>query len=127
MAPRDQAPAHRPWTASPDAFDEAFARHEERSLSKTLTFRAGGRLYAIKTQGPGTALRGARVTLLHFIDGTLRVRDKDRILAHTAFGPSNAPGPAQDEKTLDTRIGAIVAAIAVKAPNAAPHPAQMRP
>ena len=127
VAPRDQSSAHRPWTATPAALDEAFARHEERSLSKTLTFRTGGRLYAINTSGPGTALRGARVTLLHFIDGTLKVQYKDRILAHTAFGPSNAPGPAQDEKTLDTRIDAIVAAIAVKAPSAATHPAQMRP
>ena len=127
VAPRDEAPAHRPWTATPAARDEVFARHEERSLSKTLAFRSGGRLHAINASGPGTALRGARVTLLHFMDGTLKVRYKDRILAHTAFGPSNAPDPAEDEKTLDTRIDAIAAAIAVKAPRPDQQPAQTRP
>ena len=127
VAPRDQSCAHRPWTAPPGALDEAIARHEERSLSKALTFRSGGKLHAINTSGPGTALRGARVTLLHFIDGTLKVRYKDRILAHTAFGPSNAPGPAEDEKTLDARLDAIAAAIAVKGHSVAPNPAQTQP
>ena len=37
------------------------------------------------------ALRGAKVTLLHLLDGTLRVRFKDRDLAFTPF------------KTLPTR------------------------
>ena len=41
--------------------------------------------FRVWTQGPGTALRGAKVTLLHMLDGTLRVRFKDRDLAFTPF------------------------------------------
>ena len=48
------------------ALDEALARREERVLSKALTFSVGGKVCCVKTNGPGTALRGARVTLLHF-------------------------------------------------------------
>ena len=113
VAPREPSPAHRPWTATPEALDEALARREERVLSKALTFRSSGQLYAVKTSGPGAALRGARVSLHHFMDGTVRVRYKGRILEATAFGASPAPAPAEDEKTLDTRLDAIVAAIAV--------------
>ena len=79
------------------------ARREERTLSKALTFSAGATRYAIKTAGPGMALRGAKVTLLHMLDGTLRVRFKDRDLAFTPFKTLPAPLPVEDDKTLDAR------------------------
>jgi len=50
------------------------------------------------------ALRGAKVTLLHFLDGTLRVRFKDRELAFTPFKTLPAPQPVEDDKTLDARL-----------------------
>ena len=106
---------------------QAFARREERVLSKALTFRSAGQLYAIKTSGPGAALRGARVSLHHFMDGTVRVRYKGRILDTTAFGASRAPAQAEDEKTLDGRLDAIVAAIAVTGSRASARPGQHRP
>ncbi|HZZ63122.1 MAG TPA: hypothetical protein VFE63_18470 [Roseiarcus sp.] len=62
VAPRQAEDAHRPWSGSKADLAEALARREERTLSKALTFSAGATRYAIKTQGAGTALRGARVT-----------------------------------------------------------------
>ena len=115
--PLDPASAHRPWTSSPEALDEALARREERTLSKALTFSAGGKVYCVKTHGPGTALRGARVTLLHFQDGTLRIDYKNRSLPYTPFKTLPGPSAAEDEKTLDARMAALVAAGA--APSAA--------
>lgn len=64
----------------------------------------------MKTAGPGTALRGARVALRHFADGRLRVYHKERPLAFTAYGTYPVPDPAEDEKTLDIRVDAIVVA-----------------
>ncbi len=64
----------------------------------------------MKTAGPGTALRGARVRLHHFADGRLRVYHKERPLAFTVYGADPVPGPAEDEKTLDSRVDAIIAA-----------------
>jgi transposase len=110
VAPRDETPAHRPWTKTEDALDETLARCEERVLTKALTFSSGGKKYCVKTPGPGTALRGARVALHHFADGRLRVYYKERPLAFTAYGSYPVPDPAQDEKTLDVRVEAIVAA-----------------
>jgi transposase len=78
--PLNEDDAHQPWTKGAQALDEALARREERTLSKALTFSAGGKVYCVKTTGPGTALRGARVTLLHFQDGTMRVDYKNRSL-----------------------------------------------
>lgn len=110
VPPRDETPAHRPWTKTEDELDEALARREERVLTKALTFSSGGRKYCVKTAGPGTALRGARVTLHHFADGRLRVYYRERRLAFMAYGTYPVPDPVEDEKTLDMRVDAITAA-----------------
>jgi hypothetical protein len=65
VPPGDLASAHRPWTDTPEALDDVLARREERVLSKALTFSSAGTKYCVKTDGPGTALRRAKVTLLH--------------------------------------------------------------
>ena len=121
IPPRDATPAHRPWTKTEDALDEMLARREERVLTKALTFSSGGKKYCVKTQGPGTALRGARVALHHFADGRLRVYYKERPLTFTAYGSYLVPDPAEDEKTLDARLDAIIAAQQV--PQRQPTPA----
>ena len=108
VPPRDEISAHRPWTKTADDLDETLARREERVLSKALTFSSGGKKYCIRTSGPGTALRGARVTLLHFADGRMRVHYKERVLAYTAYGTYPVPDPAEDEKTLDLRVDAAI-------------------
>ena len=107
--PRDGSSAHRPWTGSAGDLDTVLARREDRVLSKALTFRTGGSMYCVKTMGPGTALRGARVTLLHYRDGAMRVHYKDRVLACTAYGTYPVPSPAEDEKTIDARVDWLVA------------------
>jgi hypothetical protein len=89
--------------------EDALARHEERTLSKALTFSAAGTKYRVKTSGPGTALRGAKVTLFHFVGGGMAVHYKDRVLPATAYATYPVPDPTEDEKTLDTRMDAIVA------------------
>lgn len=120
VQPRDPAPAHRPWAQDVNALDDLLARREDRVLSKTLTFRCGGTLYCVKTTGPGTALRGARVSLLHYLDGTMQVRYKDRTLAFTAFRTTPTPVKIEDEKTLNARVDAIIAQIAVSHPKTRP-------
>src|SRR5271165_6277018 len=110
VAPRDATPAHRPWTKTADELDLMLARQEERTLSKALTFSYGGTKYCVKTSGPGTAMRGAKVLVRHLIDGRLHVTYKDRVLALTAFATYPVPDPAADEKTLDARLEAIIAA-----------------
>ena len=110
VEPRDLACAHRPWTGVPEAFEAALAKRQERVLSKALTFRAGGKMFCVRTSGPGMALRGARVTLYHFMDGQMQVRYKDRQLPVTFLRIMPGPTPAEDEKTIDTRLDALIAA-----------------
>jgi hypothetical protein len=113
--PLDAAEAHRPWTIGSQALDEALARREERVLAKALTFSVGGKIYCVRTNGPGTALRGARVTLLHFQDGAMRVDYKSRSLPYSHFKTNLGPDPTEDEKTIDARMAQIVAASLEKA------------
>lgn len=110
LKPQDEPDAHRPWTGTQEALGEALARREERTLSKALTFSTRDKLWSVKTSGPGAGLRGAKVTLLHFIDGAMRVRYKDRELACTPFKSLPMPPAAEDEKTIDARIDAILGA-----------------
>ncbi len=67
----------------------------------------------MKTPGRGTALGGAKVEGLYFLDERLQAFCKDRLLKCAAF--KHRPGPAEpeDEKTLDARVHQIVAAAAV--------------
>jgi hypothetical protein len=108
IKPRNETSAHRPWMDTPEALDHALARHEERVLSKALTFSSAGTKYCVNAKGPGTALRGAKVTLHHFVGGGLTVHYKDRVLPITAYGSYPIPDPAEDEKTIDARVNAIV-------------------
>ena len=110
VPPRDEKPAHRPWTGTAEALDDDLARREERTLSKALTFSSAGTRYCVNAKGPGTALRGAKVTLHHFVGGGMTVHYKDRVLPVTAYGTYAVPDPTEDEKTIDVRMDSIVAA-----------------
>ena len=89
--------------------EDALARREKRTLSKALTFSTAGTKYCVKTDGPGTALRRAKVILYHFVGGGMAVHYKDRVLAVTAYATYPVPDPTEDEKTIDVRMDAIVA------------------
>lgn len=115
IPPRDETSAHRPWTGTPEALDDILARREERVLSKALTFSSAGKKYCIKTSGPGTALRGAKVTLHHFVGGGMAVHYKDRVLQVTAYGTYPIPDPAEDEKTIDARVDRVIVKAAQQA------------
>ena len=67
-------------------------------------------MYCVKVVGPGTTLRGAKVTLRHFPGGALTVHYKDRTLPATAYGRYPVPDPAEDEKTIDARLDTAIAA-----------------
>lgn len=110
VEPRDPRSAHRAWTKTTDELDLALASREERTLSKSLTFSYGGTKYCVNTRGPGTAMRGGKVLVHRLINGRLHVTYKDRVLLLTAYGTYPVPDPATDEKTLDARVEAIIAA-----------------
>ena len=122
VAARDPADAHRPWTVGAAALEEALAWREERVLSKALTFSCGGVRYAVQTKGPGVALRGAKVLLLHFMDGSMQVRYKDRLLPCTAYRTYGVASPVADEKTLDVRVNAVIARLVRPSPTASEAP-----
>ncbi len=108
--PRDAGNAHCLWMHGAAALEESLARIEERTLSKNLMFQHRGTLYAVQTDGPGTALRVAKVTLLHRLDGPMEVRYRGRTLTGTPFKQRYAPlDPLEDAKTLDARMTAVLA------------------
>lgn len=108
VAPRAGEDAHRPWSEGIAALDAALARHDERTLSKALTFSAGGAVHCVKTRDAGIALRGARVTVRHYLDGRMDVVFKDRLLPYTTVRQLPLAAAVEDDKTLDARVDAIV-------------------
>jgi hypothetical protein len=55
-------------------------------------------------------MRGAKITLPHLPDGSMRLRYNDRGLQYTQVKFSPRPSPAEDEKTIDARLDAVLAA-----------------
>lgn len=119
VAPRDAEDAHRQWEEGAEALDATLARHDDRRLSKALTFSAGGAVHCIKTGDAGIALRGARVRVRHYLDGRMDVVFKDRVLAYTTVRKLPAAAAIEDDKTLDARVDAIVARQRQEPPNRA--------
>ena len=107
--PRDDEDAHRPWTTGDSALGETLARRETRTLSKALTFSVGGRIFSVVARAPRLALRGAKVTLLHFLTGEMRVFYGTRELHYTHLKTVNSPSIIEDEKTIDARMDDIIA------------------
>ena len=110
VPPSDKTPAHRPWTKTAEDLDLALASQDERVLSKSLTFSYGGTKYCVKIKGPGTSMRGGKGVVHQFADGRLRFSYKERALTCTAYATYAVPDPSEDEKTLDVRVEAIIAA-----------------
>ena len=109
VAPRDPEEAHKPWAHGAEALDATLATHEPRTLSKALTFSAGGAVHCIKTQGPGIALRGAKVTVRRYLDGRMDVVFKERVLPFTTVRRLPRVSAIEDDKTIDARVDALVA------------------
>jgi hypothetical protein len=57
---------------------------------------------------------GGKVTLHHFIGGGMTAHYKGRVLPVTGYGHYPVPNPAEDEKTLDVRLNAVIAARRVR-------------
>lgn len=109
VAPRVVEDAHKPWNAPIAALDAALALHEPRTLSKALTFSAGGAVHCIKTRDAGIAFRGAKVTVRHYLDGQMDVLFKDRVLPYTTVRKLPRAATIEDDKTLDACVDVIVA------------------
>jgi hypothetical protein len=108
VAPKCEEHAHKPWTKAPEALDAALATHEPRTLSKALTFSAGGAIHCIKATGAGIALRGAKVTVRCYLDGRMDVLFKDRILPYTTVRKLPRASQIEDDKTIDARLDEII-------------------
>lgn len=108
VPPREAEDAHKPWRDGLDALDAALANHQPRTLSKALTFSAGGSVHCIKTPGAGIAFRGAKVTVRHYLDGRMDVLFKDRVLPTTLVRKLPRVTAIEDDKTLDARVDALV-------------------
>lgn len=109
VEPKRAENAHKPWEHGVAALDAALAEHELRTLSKALTFMAGGAVHCIRTRDAGIALRGAKVTVRHYLDGRMDVLFKDRVLAYTTVRKLPRASIIEDDKTIDARLDRVIA------------------
>jgi hypothetical protein len=109
VQPKSGEDAHKPWSGDVAALDAALAEHEPRTLSKALTFQAGGAIHCIRTTGAGIALRGAKVTVRRYLDGRMDVVFKDRVLPFTTVRKLPRASEIEDDKTIDAHLDAVIA------------------
>jgi transposase len=109
VVPAEGEDAHRPWASGCEALDAALAAHEDRVLSKALTFRFESAMYCVKTKGPGMALRGATVTVRRYLDGRVDAIRKGKLLELTTVRGLPSAAAVADEKTLDAHLDTVIA------------------
>lgn len=109
VEPKSPEDAHKPWDRGIAALDAALAEHETRTLSKALTFMAGGGVHCIETRDAGMAFRGAKITVRHYLDGRMDVLFKDRVLPFTTVRRVPRATAIEDDKTVDARLEDIIA------------------
>jgi len=109
VQPRDPEDAHKPWNDGFAGLEAALAEHEPRTLSKALTFSAGGAVHCIKTRDAGMAFRGAKITVRHYLDGSMDVVFKNRVLPYTTVRKLPRASTIEDDKTIDARLDEIIA------------------
>ena len=120
VAPRNSEDAHKPFKDGIAALDAALAEHQPRTLSKALTFSAGGAIHCIRTRAAGIAFRGAKVTVRHYLDGRMDVVFKDRVLAYTTVRRLPCASAIEDDKTIDAHLDEIIAGGNRRAPSPGP-------
>jgi hypothetical protein len=120
VQPNSPEDAHKPWEKDPAVLDAALAEHEPRTLSKALTFSAGGAIHCIRTQDAGIALRGAKVVVRRYLDGHMDVVFKDRVLPYTTVRRLPRASEIEDDKTVDARLDEISARASRRAPRPGP-------
>jgi hypothetical protein len=109
VLPRVVEDAHKPWASPAEALDAALALHEPRTLSKALTFSAGGAVHCLKTRDAGIAFRGAKVTVRPYLDGQMDVLFKDRVLPYTTVRQLPRAAAIADDRSLDACVDTSVA------------------
>lgn len=109
VEPKSAEDAHKPWSEGSAALDTALAEHASRTLSKALTFSAGGAVHCIRTRDAGIAFRGAKITVRHYLDGRMDVLFKERVLAYTTVRKLPRASPIEDDKTIDARLDEVIA------------------
>jgi Helix-turn-helix domain len=106
---RQAEDAHRPWDKDAATLDAALAAHDQRTLSKALTFNTGGAKYCVNTGATaGIALRGSKVLVRHYLDGRMDVTFKNRLLPVTRVRGQPGVADVADDKTLDARVDGLV-------------------
>ena len=126
VVPAKAEDAHRAWDKGLAALDVALAAHEERTLSKALTFRFESAMYCVKAKGPGMALRGAKVTVRRYLDGRVDAVRKGKLLDLTVVRGLPRAGVTADEKTLDAHLDAVIAR-GTRSEDGEPAPGRGRP
>ena len=104
VAPKSAEDAHRAVLHDAEELAVILRRHEQRKLSKNLTFQYLNREYQITGQGKGYRLRGASVTVCDAFGGEVSVLCKGRPLTFRVLAEGAAPVALDDEKSVQHTV-----------------------
>lgn len=113
--------AHVAYKGRADTLNSILSHQEERTLSKNLSCQYEGELLQVKTQSQGLALRGSKVHIHRYIDGSLELRWRGRKLVFDRLSkPAKQQEPANG-KEVNQRVDKALKARQSHSP-AAHHP-----
>lgn len=109
LAPLDSEDAHRPYTGTAEELARICAIHHARALSKDLVVSFRRQRYIVQTQGaPRYALRGKKIAVVVYADGRVELVAGQEVLPYKVFDPAQDIAPPVDDKTLNTRVDAVL-------------------
>lgn len=108
VAPALSEDAHAPYLGEADALDLALAFHYDRRLSSTLSCQFRQRIVQVLAPAEQRRLAGEHVHVIEHLDGSLQVLHAGRALRFEALPKPSRIKPAEDSKSLNTRVQAVV-------------------
>jgi len=108
VAPAQPEDAHAPYLGDVDALDLALAFHHDRRLSDTLSCQFRQHIVQLQAPGEQRRLAGQRVQIIEHLDGSLQVLHAGRALRFETMPKPSRIKPAEDSKSLNTRVQAAV-------------------
>ena len=108
VEPANATDAHRPCGLSDENLKNILCHHYARTLSKNLEISYNNVIFQVKTNGPGYALRHAKVSVYEHLDGQVTLHYKGRDLQYTTYQRRTRAADIVPSKDVNHRMDEII-------------------
>ena len=127
VVPRDASDAHLTYPGTPETLVRILSVQVTKTLSKNLSCQHENKLLQVTTSGTGLGLRGAKVTVHEYFDGSREILWKKRKLTCSVMDKPRRQPPVADGKSVNAQVDKAMARRNTGHKPAQDHPWRNRP